>query len=383
MAESPKSLSLYAHVPFCVRKCRYCDFYSIPYDNSDAERFVQALAQEWELVKKEFKLDNSEIRTIFFGGGTPSMLSIELWEQINTILIKNLHRATDCEWTIECNPDSFTEDKAEQWLSMGVTRLTFGIQSLDDRELTVLGRPHTAAQALAVLKSPILSAFKSIGIDLMYGLPGQTVDSFEKSLQAALSFPVVSHLSAYELTVNPQTPFGRHASKISFPSEETALAMSQTLYAQSKAMGFERYEISNFGKPGHRCRHNEAYWSHSPYIGLGPAAHSYVPPQRWANVKNISHYLTDIGKSKRPLEFTEIINAGKLASETIFLRLRTLDGLDENVFKAQTGRDFYSSERAVKLDDMIKRGLISRTPPMWSLTGDGMLLADAIAKRLV
>jgi oxygen-independent coproporphyrinogen III oxidase len=383
MVEAPKSLSLYIHIPFCVRKCRYCDFYSIPYESDDAERFVQALAAEWELVKREFRLGRTEIRTIFVGGGTPSLLSTRLWELIHALLTKGLPRSAECEWTIECNPDSFTEEKASLWLSMGVTRLTFGVQSLNDGELGFLGRPHSAEQALTILESPVLRKFKSIGADLMYGIPGQTVGSFEKSIRGVLSRPVVSHLSAYELTINPRTPIGRHASKIPFPSEENIVAMAHALYARCSATGFERYEISNFSKPGHRCRHNEAYWDHSPYIGLGPAAHSFIAPLRLAGAGNVSRYIDDLSRGKRPLEFTETVTLDNLISEIIFLRLRTTDGLDENDFLEKTRQAFYSAGRRPVLDELIKGNMIITRRPWWRLTEQGMFVADAIAKKLV
>jgi oxygen-independent coproporphyrinogen-3 oxidase len=383
MTELPKTISLYIHIPFCVRKCRYCDFYSIPYVTDEAEAFITALAVEWEIVKRDLNLDNAIIRTVFFGGGTPSMLSLGQWERISDILMKKLSLSTDCEWTIECNPDSFTEEKASLWQSMGVTRLTFGIQSLDDRELGFLGRRHLSAQALAALESPVLKNFKSIGADLMYGLPGQTVSSFEKSLQGVLSNPVVRHLSAYELTINPHTPIGRHCAKIPFPEEDEVLDMAKMLYGQCGTLGFERYEISNFAKPGHRCRHNEAYWDHSPYIGLGPAAHSYVAPHRFANTRDVSRYISDTGSGKRPLEFTETIDMDNLISEMIFLGLRTSDGLDENEFSSKTGRVFYSGGRATALDELARDDFISYEKPRWSLTEQGMFMADAIAKKLV
>jgi oxygen-independent coproporphyrinogen-3 oxidase len=389
MPDCIEPISLYIHVPFCVAKCRYCDFYSIPFDESIASDYIHALAKEWALVKKEYHLGNTEIQTVFFGGGTPSILAIDQWELIDRLLMKSLRLSPDVEWTIECNPDSFTQEKAALWISMGVTRLTFGVQSLDDRELTVLGRPHSAAQAVSSLQSPVLSRFKSIGVDLMYGLPGQTLSSFEKTLALLLkeqngnNNPAINHLSAYELTVNPQTCFGRHRAILPFPSDEEAMEMARLLFDRCRSASFERYEISNFAKPGFRCRHNEAYWNHSPYIGLGPAAHSFVARQRLANVKSVSKYISDLNEGERPLEFKEVIDNEKLISEMIFLRLRTADGLDENDFETRTGRKFYSDERVAKLDDMLKNKLVRRLPPMWSLTGEGMLLADAIAKRLV
>jgi oxygen-independent coproporphyrinogen III oxidase len=378
-----ESLSLYIHIPFCVKKCRYCDFYSVPYQAESANRLVNSLGLEWKLAEKELKLDNPEVTTIFIGGGTPSMLSVRHWKELNRNLFGTLRISRECEWTIECNPDSFTEEIARLWLSMGVSRLTFGIQSLIDHELGFLGRPHSASQALGVLRSPILSKFKSIGADLMYGIPGQTVGSFEESIRTVLSCPVVSHLSAYELIINPHTPLGRHVSKIPFPSEETVLAMAQALYGLGTAKGFERYEISNFSKKGHRCRHNEAYWSHCPYLGLGPAAHSYIAPQRFANTGDVSRYIAGVDGGKRPLEFVETIGTENLISEIIFLRLRTADGLDEDDFLERTGRAFHSAARAPILDDLIKGNMIVRDQQRWRLTEQGMFVADAVAKKLV
>jgi oxygen-independent coproporphyrinogen-3 oxidase len=203
------NISLYIHVPFCAKKCNYCDFYSVEYNEETVGNFVAALCREWELVSSSLGLKNVEIKTIFFGGGTPSILSVKTWEALRKSLVRHLKLTPEIEWTIECNPDSFTKEKAELWLEMGVTRLTFGVQSLNDLELRSLGRIHTAQQAIRALESPILLRFNSIGIDLMYGLPLQTLESFDTTLTAALSVPVVSHLSAYELAVCKETPFGR------------------------------------------------------------------------------------------------------------------------------------------------------------------------------
>jgi oxygen-independent coproporphyrinogen-3 oxidase len=378
------SISLYIHIPFCVKKCRYCDFYSVPYQEESASSFVRALVAEWQIVKKELGLDGAEIRTIFIGGGTPTMLTPRHWEFLDKYLFKTLRLPQDVEWSIECNPDSFDEDLARLWLSRGVTRLTFGIQSLEDRELEFLGRPHSAAKALAVLDSPVLSRFKSIGADLMYGLPGQTAASFERTLTAILSRPCVSHLSAYELTVNPHTPIGRHVSIIPFPSEETVLDMSRALYESCEAHSFERYEISNFSRVGHRCRHNEAYWDHSPYIGLGPSAHSFINGRRFANTGDVRHYIASIRQDRRrPIKFTETIDRDNLAAEMIFLRLRTTDGLAEDLFETQTGQTFYGGGRIPVLDELIKENMMTRTDRRWQLTTKGMFVADAIAKKLV
>lgn len=360
----------------------YCDFYSIPYGESLADDFISALEKEWSLIRKEVNLENPVIHTLFFGGGTPSILSIKQWETINRSLIKQLNLADDIEWTIECNPESFTAQKAELWHSIGVTRLTFGIQSLNDDELRILGRPHSAEQALRAINSPALRHFNAIGLDLMYGLPSQTTDSFEKTLNAALSAPIVRHLSAYELTICKNTPFGQ-AKNLALPDEETVCDMAKMLFRTCREGGFERYEISNFARAGHRCRHNEAYWSHEPYIGLGPAAHSYLHPRRWANVGDVKRYIALTNDGKRPLDFEETIDKDKLVSEMILLRLRTIDGLDEDAFMMKTGEEFYSGGRKKVLDELQQVKFIIAKKSRWALTEEGMLLTDTIVKKLV
>lgn len=375
------NISLYIHIPFCVKKCGYCDFYSVPYDPQVASEFIDALEKEWLFVKKELELEKCQIKTIFFGGGTPSVLSIKQWETINRRLIKQLKLAEDVEWTIECNPESFSAEKAELWHSMGVTRLTFGVQSLNDDELRILGRPHSAEQALLAINTPALRHFNSVGLDLMYGLPSQTTGSFEKTLNAALSAPIVRHLSAYELTICKNTPFGQ-AKNLPLPSEEIVYDMATMLFRICREKGFERYEISNFALQGHRCRHNEAYWDHSPYAGLGPAAHSYIHPKRWANEGDVKRYISRVNDNQRPVDFSETIDKDKLVSEMILLRFRTSDGLDEEIFRTTTGKEFYSGERKKTLDEIQKSNLIIYKKPRWVLTEEGMLLADTVIKKL-
>lgn len=375
------NISLYIHVPFCAKKCNYCDFYSVEYNEETADRFVAALYREWELVSSSLGLKNVEIKTIFFGGGTPSILSVKIWDALRKSLVHHLELAPEIEWTIECNPDSFTEEKAELWHKMGVTRLTLGVQSLNDLELRSLGRIYTAQQAIRAMESPILPKFNSIGIDLMYGLPLQTLESFDATLATALSMPVVSHLSAYELTVCKDSPFGR-AKDLALPDEEVIVAMARLLFRKCRESGFTRYEISNFARTGHRCLHNEAYWSHAPYVGLGPGAHSYLHNRRWANTANVSDYIAKLAKNELSIDFEEAIEPAQLASEMILLRLRTSDGLDEDTYVETIGEIFYSSHRRLVLDKALENGWIVHSKPTWALTENGMLLSDAIIRQL-
>ncbi|HMD69232.1 MAG TPA: radical SAM family heme chaperone HemW [Chitinivibrionales bacterium] len=375
-------ISLYIHIPFCVKKCGYCDFYSIPHDDILADNFVSALAKEWLIVKNDLGLKDPVIKTISFGGGTPSILSITQWQAIQTSLIGQLNVADDVEWTIECNPDSFTQEKTDFWRSIGVSRLTFGIQSLNDNELRYLGRPHTSEQALRALESPALAGFKSIGADLMYGLPHQTIESFRHSLDALFSAQIIRHLSAYELTICKNTPFGK-AKHLPLPDEDRVVAMAHGLFKACREHGFDRYEISNFAKTGHRCRHNETYWNHSPYIGLGPAAHSYVHPKRWANVGDVKRYVALTNEGKRAVDFEETIDTTKLISEMIFLRLRTSDGLDAKKFFDMAGEPFYCGTRKQVLDGLLDDNFITHEGTHWTLTEEGMTIGDEASRRLM
>lgn len=380
--KNPLSISLYIHIPFCVKKCHYCDFYSIPYNESLADDFIEALLLEWKLVKKKHSLENVSIDTIYFGGGTPSIFTMGQWKKIVECLIKKLSFAKGYEWSIECNPDSFSIESASFWLDSGATRLSFGIQSLIDKELLFLGRVHNAKQALDALNSPSVERFKSVGADLMYGLPGQTTDSLHITLDTILSLPVVRHLSAYELTIGERTRFGKHRSLLPLPAEETDAAMTESILRQSREHGFKRYEISNFSLPGHRCKHNEAYWRHRPYIGLGPAAHSYMPPRRRSNAALTDRYIELLRDRTLPIDFEETVDAKALAREMIFLGLRTAEGVNEADFKSNAGLEFASLARMPLLEKFVQNGMIEHTAPFWRLTERGMLFADGIASEL-
>jgi oxygen-independent coproporphyrinogen-3 oxidase len=375
-------LSLYIHIPFCIRKCRYCDFYSEPSDAAGVDKFIDSLVLEWDLVKNTHRLENVPITTLFFGGGTPSILSPTQWNAIHDRLIKRLSLSDDCEWTIECNPDSFSVEKAKLWNSFGATRLTFGVQSFNESELRTLGRAHDAKRTVIVLNDPVLMNFHSIGIDLMYGLPGQTLKSLETSLNAAFSHSAINHLSIYELTIGDPTTFGRHRGLLPLPSEDAIVRMTECIMRATRKHGFIRYEVSNFARPGHRCKHNMAYWTHAPYVGLGPSAHSYLPPERFSNVKNIHSYGTLLEQGKLPIDFSETIDTEMMSREMVFLGLRTIEGIDEELFYKTIGLPFCSDARKPLLEKFLRREYLIYRKPFWALTERGMLFADAVAREL-
>jgi oxygen-independent coproporphyrinogen-3 oxidase len=376
-------LSLYLHIPFCAEKCRYCDFYSIKTDDLLIEKYYSALPREIDLYRDHPALVGAQVRTVFFGGGTPSVLPAEGLANLCGMVRSRFSLAPDVEWTVECNPESFTREKAAVLHEHGVTRLTFGIQSFNDRELSMLGRIHSSARATEVLHDPILHRFQSIGADIIYGIPGQTVETLDRTISALFAIPVVTHLSAYELTLAQGTPFGRHRSLLPMPGDETMAAMTRHLWKCLADAGFEQYEVSNFAKQGHRCRHNEAYWDHQPYLGLGCAAHSYLHPERWGNIRDVGRYCSMLDAGVLPREFTETLDPQKLAMEMVFLGLRRTNGVNEERFKEKCGIFFENIVDGKKLEYYRQKGLIRHEKPFWRPTPQGMLMADGMARGLM
>jgi oxygen-independent coproporphyrinogen-3 oxidase len=268
------------------------------------------------------------------------------------------------------------------WLASGVNRLTIGIQTLDNRMLRFLGRPHTCEQAIALLESPPLKQFSSVGIDIIYGLPGQTTASLEQSLQQLLRYNIITHISAYELTLSGKTPLGRHKKLLPRPGENALADMQLLLHEMLSHNGFEHYEVSNYAKVGFRCRHNMACWAHKPYIGLGPSAHSFMPPMRYANCADTAAYITRLSKNEPAADFQERLSQQQFASEMIMLALRTADGLDENRFEQACGEAFCTEQRKRALDAFVEKGFLVYEPPVWKPTAQGLLRADALAREL-
>jgi oxygen-independent coproporphyrinogen-3 oxidase len=377
-----QQFSLYIHIPFCAAKCSYCDFYSRNGTDDEINLYCKALLTELDYCRTAYTLDNFQVSSIFFGGGTPSMLSPDLAELLCNGIRERVTLIDNAEWTFECNPDSFSTTLAETLYSCGVNRLSFGVQSLHNNELHALGRIHSAQQALDILQSDCVSKFKSINADLMYGIPYQTVESFLESLQTVCSVNTINHISVYELTLCENTPFGKMRSSLMLPDDALTDLMTTELIAYLNQNYFEHYEISNFAKSGFRCRHNESYWNHSNYIGLGASAHSFINRTRRANVSDITQYCRSIQEKGTAEDFTEYIDNQKLASEMIFLGLRKSDGINESVYKNSTGQTFVSDNNRPLLDKYIRSGFLTYDAPFWKPTEKGMLFADGMASNL-
>jgi oxygen-independent coproporphyrinogen-3 oxidase len=331
---------LYVHVPFCVRKCPYCDFYSVaPGATADASAeastaaacdstirsWLNALTAEIELYSSTFPAFD----TLYIGGGTPSLLD----ERQITDLIRRLKAGfafvEDTEITIEANPDDIDPPRLAAYRELGINRLSLGVQSFEDAELQFLRRRHDAAGAEAALSHMRDAGFANIGIDLIYGFQGQSLASWERTLRRALEF-TPEHLSCYQMTIEPPTEFGRmlEAGSITAVDEESQRDFFMATSELLGARGYIHYEISNFAREEQFIsRHNHKYWRHVPYLGLGPSAHSFQKGTRWWNVRSVRGYCEALENGKSPVQNSELLTVDELALETLYLGFRTSDGV--------------------------------------------------------
>lgn len=319
---------LYVHVPFCKTKCPYCDFYSVT-DLTLTERWLRAVQREMAFFQGEF----GSFDSLYIGGGTPSVLSSEVLTSLFEELRRVFTFADNAEITVEVNPDDITSEKLELLRALGVNRLSIGVQSFCDEELMFLGRRHSVKNTEKALHCVEEANFTNFGIDLMYGLPGQTRQKWIATLEKALTFQP-THISCYQLTIEHATPFGslvNHGEIKTCPEEQEAaffLATSRFLVEK----GFVHYEISNFSRGDEfRSRHNSKYWKHLPYLGLGPGAHSFKGNKRWWNCRSVEDYCLRIEQGASPVDDSETLSPEQLRLEKLFLGLRTADGVSAEV----------------------------------------------------
>jgi len=373
--------SLYVHIPFCERKCAYCDFYSLE-SMALKERFLGALETEIALVPAS----GERATTLYFGGGTPSLLSGEELARIMRGLAARFPLAPEAEITLEANPGTVTVETLSAYRALGVNRLSIGVQSLAAEDLRFLGRIHGREEARASVAMARRAGFSNVSIDLIYSLPGQTLEAWDATLRGALALGP-DHVSAYSLIVEEGTPLGRSvaAGAVTPNAEETEATLYEHTMAVMRAEGFEHYEVSNYARPGFRSRHNSAYWTGDEYIGFGPSAHSYTPPGggaacgaagavRRANVAALGAYCEALGRGKLPVAMREELTEADAANERIFLGLRrgTL------ALGAIAG-----TERLALAHALAREGSAVVDGETLRLTDRGYLLCDEIAARMM
>jgi oxygen-independent coproporphyrinogen-3 oxidase len=320
-----RNSGLYVHVPFCRTKCIYCDFYSITRTGL-VDAWLKALKKEIQLRRGSWE----KFDTVYVGGGTPTVLGSDGLLRLFTLLRDSFTFSGNAEITVEANPDDIEPEMLTLLRSLGVNRLSFGVQSFDDDELSFLKRRHSATRAEAALAAATGAGFSNIGLDLIYGLPGQTKKRWLASLERALSFSPV-HLSCYQLTVEGRTPLAilAESGKIVLPGNEKSATLFLATSRYLEERGFIHYEVSNFAASEEStCRHNEKYWSHVPYLGLGPSAHSFDGSKRWWNLHSVEGYCAAFDNGEAPVEGSEVLTPDQVRLERCYLGLRTRRGVD-------------------------------------------------------
>ncbi|NQT28324.1 MAG: radical SAM family heme chaperone HemW, partial [Candidatus Omnitrophica bacterium] len=328
--------SLYIHIPFCRKKCPYCDFYSRFYDKALAKAYIEVLCRQIKALDWDFS-------TVYIGGGTPSVLSLGLLKKLLKALSKVSAKAE--EFTVEVNPESLDKKKLELFRDNRVNRLSIGLQSFSDKKLRKLGRVHNSKKAIEAIQLARKAGFKDIGIDLIFGVSEETLSDWALELKQAACLGL-KHISTYCLTCEKNTPlFLQVKKKFTIPLGDEVLAkmyIKAINYLSKK--GFKHYEISNFAKPGFESKHNQSYWQGNPYLGLGPSAVSFINARREKNVSNVVEYIDKVEKGESPVCFSEILSKPKQAKELAAIKIRTKEGINFEWFKAHTGYDFLKLE---------------------------------------
>jgi oxygen-independent coproporphyrinogen-3 oxidase len=373
-------LSLYIHIPFCVRKCRYCGFYSTRYSTDSADGFIGGLKQEASIYRNE--LSCKRFSSIYIGGGTPTILSQEQFSSLFKIINEHFSIDNAGEFTVEANPNTLTKENLGLMLARGVNRLSLGVQSFSDRVLQSLGRAHNAEQARKAFIAAKSIGFENIGVDLIYGIPGQTVLEWEETLNAVISMHP-EHVSVYSLSLDEGSTFLRdfEAGRFTLPGEEIVAQMYERAALKLRFAGYGRYEISNFSLPGRECRHNVNYWERGEYLGLGPGAWSFLSGQRYANIANIPEYVRRLSGGMKPVDVHECVDASSAAREIVLLGLRTMKGIDLAWFDQEYGHTLLQQleKNAAPLE---QAGLLLVTGGRMKLTDRGILVSDEVFARL-
>ena len=341
-------LELYIHIPFCAKKCNYCDFLSFPMGEQEHRDYVEKLCREIELTSENIAPER-EISTIFIGGGTPSLIDPRLIVRILKTIRQHYHVRDDAEITIECNPASTITDKFAYYKNAGVNRLSIGLQSADNRELKTLGRIHIYEDFLKSYQNARLEGFGNINIDLMNDIPGQTERSWQDTLKHVLMLRP-EHVSIYNLIVEDGTPFGEmyEDGRLVLPEEDTASGIDGITKTLTEKYGYQRYEVSNYAKPGFECRHNYGYWSNVNYLGFGIGAASYFGTSRYSNIRDFRKYLEldfdeDMKRGWAELHTdVQVLSKNDQMEEFMFLGLRRIEGISETEFKVRFQVDIMS-----------------------------------------
>ena len=368
------SSGLYIHIPFCRTKCPYCDFYSVT-QTEKMPLFIASLTREMELYRGLY----APFDTIYLGGGTPSLLGSDRIKTIIDALRGTFAFAPDTEITCEANPGDLTPEAARGLRAAGINRITIGVQSFDDHVLAFLGRRHSASEATSAIKNAREAGFANVGLDLIYGVPGQEIGGWLGTLGEALSL-APEHLSCYQLTLESSTPLGLRSRRgeLTLPHDNLLHDFFTHTSETLERDGYIHYEVSNFARGEDRMsRHNRKYWNHTPYLGLGPAAHSFAGRRRWWNHRSLDRYIAASDRGMPPIAATEILTGEQLLLEALYLEMRTREGIDLETFEERYGCDLIA-EKGPALRALQDQGLITIQEGRLRPSRAGLAVSDSL-----
>ena len=373
---------MYIHIPFCHQICHYCDFNKVFFKNQPVDEYIESMGQELAIMRQE-GISFKEVETVFLGGGTPTSLSEKQLERLLEIIHEYVDVSSLKEFSTEANPDELTFGKLIVLKNGGVDRLSIGVQSFDAELLTKIGRTHGPDDAARVVGEARKAGFDNISIDLIYGLPGQTIAQWQDTLDKALALDL-PHYSGYSLIVEPKTVFYNlmNKGKLPLPGEDMETEMFTMLIEQMERKGRKRYEISNFAIPGHESIHNLIYWENATYAGVGAGAHGYVDGTRYSNIGPIAKYMEKTALGERPVQQTHVVTAIEAMEEEMFLGLRKSNGVSISLFQEKFGRSL-EEVYGETLHSLIKDGLVERLDDAVKLTHRGVYRGNDVFQQFL
>ncbi|MTH52485.1 oxygen-independent coproporphyrinogen III oxidase [Bacillus mangrovi] len=371
----------YVHIPFCEYICHYCDFNKIFIQNQPVEAYLDHLKQEIQSVMERH--DKEKLETIFIGGGTPTALNERQLAQLTELISEHLVPAHSLEYTVEANPGDLSFEKMKLLKQAGVNRLSIGVQSFEDHLLEKIGRVHREQDVFRTVEDAKRAGFDNLSIDLMFGLPGQTADDFNRSLDLALSLDV-QHFSAYSLIIEPKTIFYNlmQKGKLPLPPQEEEAGMYELLMRKMESKGFHQYEISNFALPGMESRHNLTYWDNEEYFGFGAGAHGYVNGMREVNAGPLKKYMTLIEETRSPVLSRHEVTEAERMEEELFLGLRKAEGVSKNRFKKKFSRELHNVF-GLPVQEQKAKGLLEEDGESIYLSARGKLLGNEVFQSFI
>ena len=369
---------VYIHIPFCHQICNYCDFNKVFFKNQPVDAYIEALGKEMRRAVDKNPSLYERIETIFLGGGTPTALSAAQITRLLTLIKETIPMQHVVEFTSEANPDELTEDKLRALYDGGVNRLSLGVQSFDQQLLTKIGRTHSNEHVYATIALAKQVGFTNISIDLMYGLPGQTMEQWQHSLQKAFELDL-PHYSAYSLIVEPKTIFYIQYAKgrLQLPSEDLETEMYDVLMQEMERAGLRQYEISNFAKEGYASIHNKIYWDNDEYAGFGAGAHGYVAGERYSNIAPIKKYIETVEVGQLPITHTHTVTPQERIEEQMFLGLRKVEGVPHAEYERKFNETIYERFRTI-VESNVSNGLLEADEVGIRLTRKGRFIGNEV-----